>query len=112
LELDVPDFCLAVLQQRAPAVYNALNDALGVSALGELSPLARQLVRMMMTARCVTEDHLSVIEQVVVSDDPSERWLAPLEIPIINAVRKSFPDGIPIDELRVLLNGLEAFLEH
>ena len=111
LGLDVLDFCLAVLEQRAPDVYQALDEALGIGTGRTLSIAARQVVAKVATAKLVTDDHAAIILEVLHSKNPRERWLAPLESPFIRLVREHYPDGVALTELQPLLNGFAALLE-
>jgi hypothetical protein len=111
LDLDAAEFCLAVIEQRAPSVYAALQEELDVSMIASLSDEKRSAVRLIAEARSISHRHVEVIAEVVVSPDPTERWLAPVEVPIVALIRRHYPGGLGWMELEPLKKGIELHLE-
>ena len=110
LGLDASDFCLAVLRQRHPSVYQTLDEALDLQAIDALSDQARKAIPLLAEAKAVTEDHVAVIGEVLSSSQPRDRWVTQNEARIINLLRQAFPHGAPDSEMRQILDFIEAYL--
>jgi hypothetical protein len=111
LPLDVTEFCLAVLEQRAPEVYETLEDRLGVEAMAALTPLGRSACHEIAAAPRVSDEHVAIISEALADVRPGERWLQPVEVPVIKMIREHFPQGVSMGDLELLKVAIDAVLD-
>lgn len=109
LDMDPAIFGLAVLEQRAPTIYRAFDEAFDIARLGQASPLVRRLLHEALSAKSLNDDHVTVVSEALHSTHPTERWLHPLETGFMRVVRERFPDGVPFSEIEPLA---EAIAKH
>ncbi|MDO6415934.1 hypothetical protein Q4F19_16205 [Sphingomonas sp. BIUV-7] len=89
LKLDADLFMVAALEQRLPEFDWA--------AIRLLMTAERELaVFRVVTGRALsdmTDEQLAIISNVANADDPERRWIKPLEVPLVEAVRKADPSS-------------------
>lgn len=110
LGLDVGQFCLAVVEQRAPGFHQALDQAFGWSKFGNLTNEQWEIIKAAVDAKSLTREHADIVGEVIYASRPRDRWLAPLETGIMRPIRDRFPDGVPYNEIEPLAAAIEAHL--
>lgn len=108
LKMDASKFLLAVLEQRHPDIdflrilgASAKSKAVSKSGresfvLDELESLAgRQLDEL-------PNDQVNVLREAVSNPNAMRRWLAPHEVPVIETIRESHPQGLTPKERQQL----------
>jgi hypothetical protein len=108
LEINVADFCLAVLEQRAPTVYKALDDELVLLESSRLPTGLREVLAGVTSDR-ITDEHTQIIGEILATKRPAEKWMRPLEDDIVRVVRDIFPGGLSFTQSRELIDWIKAF---
>lgn len=87
LRLDIPAFCMAVLEQKAPEMAEYLSPGLPVQEG------LRNLVEIVGRAE-LDEERLAIMREMVRDTNPGERWLRLEEIALVNDIRRLRPTGV------------------
>lgn len=111
LELSVPKFLRAVVEQRHPAVdWNMLATAQAPSAL---NPFAAQLeVILGIPLDELNAEQRRVLREVASDRSPGRRWLSVHEMPLVESIRRNpvartTDDDFSAEEIQEVLDELE-----
>lgn len=111
LELSVPKFLRAVVEQRHPAVdWNMLATAQAPSAL---NPFAAQLeVILGIPLDELNAEQRRVLREVASDRSPGRRWLSVHEMPLVESIRRNpvartTDDDFSAEEIQEVLDKLE-----
>lgn len=98
LGMDVVDFSMAVLEQRSPPIHQVLAGNLPLEALRKLPQRLLRILNRAGSRASITDEHVTVITEVLATENPAQQWMHPLEGDIIRLVREQFPAGITLTE--------------
>ncbi len=108
LDMDVADFCLAVLEQRAPEVYEVVEGEVQPQEGNRLADRLREMLRAAKSRNLLTDEHVEIIGEVLSEKRPSKKWMRPLEDDVIEAIRERYPDGLSLQQSRNLIDWIAA----
>lgn len=108
LGMDTAHFCMAVLEQRAPSVYEVIDDELKSREGSDLSGKLRELLNRAASRDQLTDEHIEIIGEALATKQPTTKWIRPWEEGIIRAVRERFPD-LSYSQSQELIDWIGAF---
>ncbi|WP_298165292.1 hypothetical protein [Novosphingobium sp.] len=89
LGIDRAAFCLAVLEQRAPSAYYAIDEVTGLGSVGANIPASMRAVLQVLPAGSVKDDELvELIRRAATSAHPLKHWIEGEEFELIADVRR------------------------
>ncbi|GAC1586689.1 MAG: hypothetical protein NVS3B5_20640 [Sphingomicrobium sp.] len=103
LDINPTEFSLAVLEQRAPDVYDQLNSVYPFEIPAAAEPVTAALAREIASASPLTDQQISLIKQLLRRKDPEIRWVVGAEAALVDLIRTRRPGGVVDHELKELL---------
>jgi hypothetical protein len=111
LGIDRAAFCLAVLEQRAPSAYHAIDDATGVGSLGVCIPtLARQALQILSASAESGEALIKLLRRGAGVASPLEHWVEGEELELIAAVRRVVKGKLAPADRRTIVDLVELVI--
>lgn len=108
VEMNVADFCAAVIEQRAPAVYDALNRKQQLHEADQLPHGLADALKRAASMNGLTDEHVAVIDEVIATKRPAAKWMRPFEDDIISAIRDQFPEGLSYAQSQELIEWIRV----
>ena len=103
LDMNPTEFSLAVLEQRAPDVYNQLNSVYAFEVAELAQPATTSLIDELVSASPLSEQQVILIRQILRRRDPELRWVVGADAALVGAIRTQRPAGVDDQELQGLL---------
>lgn len=107
--LDLPpiEFAAAVLHQRAPGVAAMLGLDRELQRRQRLDGIRRAILEAVERADNVSEQHVGVIREILRHAAETARYVAGDEGRVVDAIRRSFPEGIDDNHLAQIIECIE-----
>lgn len=111
LGIDRAAFCLAVLEQRAPSAYHAIDDATGVGSLGSCIPAtARQALKILGASSANGEALIELMRRGASVTAPLEHWVEGEELELIVAARRVISGKLTSADRRTIVDLIEVVI--
>lgn len=114
LNLDQSKFLLAVLEQRHPdidflRVLGKTAKSKATATNGRESYMLEELESLAGTQLDeVSVDTANILREVVSDKNPKARWLSLQEMPMMEELRKKYPNGMAVGDRKKLVEALES----